>query len=276
MAFVAEDYTTVPNPDLVNPDFNDPLGINDAGTVSGYYNVGNDQVAYTMSPAGDYTFPSPQAYAEFGWNIYEVRGTTNNGVSFGNAQAADGSVGYIDNNGSFAALPGSELLGMNDLGEAVGLNLDAQDNPNPFIYNMATGLETPLTFQGVAHVNVAGINDYGQMVGTGIVTSTGLTEGLYLDGRGGLEFLAPPGATQSGALGLNNTGQIVGDYTDTAGQTHGFLFDIATQAYTTLDDPYATGGVTSAQGINDYDQVVGYYTDAQNVPHGFEIQIAHT
>ncbi len=112
------------------------------------------------------------------------------------------------------------------------------------------------------------------MVGTG-VTSTGVSEGLYLDGQGGLEFLAPPGAAATSANGLNNTGQIVGDYTDIAsGQVHGFLFDIATQAYTTLDFSNAVG--TSAHAINDYGQVVGTYTDAQHVLHGMEVLIGHT
>jgi probable HAF family extracellular repeat protein len=161
---------------------------------------------------------------------------------------------------------------MNDLGLAVGNNFDAQGNSQPFIYDVATGTETPITFQSVADPNVNDINDAGQMVGFGVVSGTGITEGLYLNGQGGVQFLNPPGATGSKAFGLNNTGQIVGEYADTAGQEHGFLFDIATQAYTTLDFPNATS--TAAKGINDHGQVVGFYSDGQGT-HGMELTVAN-
>lgn len=112
------------------------------------------------------------------------------------------------------------------------------------------------------------------MVGYG-TTSTGQEEAFYLDGHGGSALLAAPGATQTYANGLNNIGQIVGDYVDAAGSTHGFLFDLTTGAYTTLDNPNAKG-FTVAEQINDSLQVAGIYTDANNVRHGMEIQIAHT
>jgi hypothetical protein len=80
---------------------------------------------------------------------------------------------------------------MNDLGLAVGNNFDAQGNSQPFIYDVATGTETPITFQGVTDPSVNDINDAGQMVGFGIVSGTGITEGLYLNGQGGVQFLAP-------------------------------------------------------------------------------------
>jgi uncharacterized membrane protein len=88
-----------------------------------------------------------------------------------------------------------------------------------------------------------------------------------------VQFLAPPGATETFANSLNNTGQIVGNYYDTAGQEQGFLFDIATQAYTTLDFPNAKS--TCVQDINDNGVVVGNYTDTQNVTHGMELTVAN-
>ena len=163
---------------------------------------------------------------------------------------------------------------MNDLGVAVGFNyVDAQGDTQPFQYNIATGAETPITIEGLSDVVVTGINNSGQMVGSGS-TSTGLMEGFYLDGKGGSELVNLPGAALTQPFGLNNTGQIVGEYNDKSFHDHGFLFDLATNAYTTLDVPNATN--TVARGINGNGQVVGPYTDAQDVTRGFGALIAHT
>jgi uncharacterized membrane protein len=283
MTYEVVGSTALPSPD--NSSANLPDSINNAGIVGGEFLTQPPgyppiEEGYTLSPAGNFSFPSYP-----GWDITSV-GTSNNGISFGNAEGIDGlgnattpPFGFIDNNGTFTALPsgqyGSALGGMNDFGLAVGGNYDAQGNTQPFIYNVATGTETPLIFQGVTDPAVTDINDAGQMVGSGIVSGTGIREGLYLNGQGGVQFLAPPGATASEALGLNNTGQVVGNYTDTAGgfvQEHGFLFDIATQAYTTLDFPNASN--TFATGINDSGQVVGGYTDAQG-GHGMVLTVAN-
>ena len=52
-------------------------------------------------------------------------------------------------------------------------------------------------------------------------------------------------------------GNIVGEYTDGNNQTHGFLYNIATNTYATLDAPNA-GGHTQAIGISD-GNIVGVY-----------------
>jgi len=54
-------------------------------------------------------------------------------------------------------------------------------------------------------------------------------------------------------------------------QTQGFLYDIGTGTYTTLNDPLSTGapGTTQAYGINDLGQIVGSYQDSNNNTHGF-------
>ena len=276
--------TTLPSPGMTAS--NNSMTVNDTGTVGGGWltqppGYPKIEIGYNWLPGAGFTFPSHP-----GWTINDAEVTpNNNGFSYGNAVGNNGlgkpttpMFGFIDNNGTFIALPsgqdGSELNGMNDFGLAVGDNFDAQGNNHPFIYNVATDTESPLVFQGVTDPSVNDINDSGQMVGCGIVPGTGITEGLYLNGQGGVQFLAPPGAQCTQANSLNNTGQIVGDYTDPAGRTHGFLFDIATQAYTTLDFPNATN--TCVSGINDHGVVVGTYTDAQNVTHGMELVVAHT
>jgi uncharacterized membrane protein len=282
MTYEVVGSTTLPSPGVTTS--NDPMTVSNTGTVGGGWftqppGYPELEIGYNLSAAG-FSFPSSP-----GWIIMDAEVTpNNNGLGFGNAEGINGlgdattdPFGFVDNNGTFTAIPagqyGSFLAGMNDFGLAVGGNYDAQGNTHPFIYNAANGTETPLTFQGVTDPCVNDINDAGQMVGQGIVPSTGITEGLYLNGQGGVQFLAPPGATKTFANSLNNTGQVVGNYFDTAGQEHGFLFDIATQAYTTLDFPNATN--TTASDINDNGVVVGTYTDAQNVTHGMELAVAN-
>lgn len=50
---------------------------------------------------------------------------------------------------------------------------------------------------------------------------------------------------------------------DAAGNTHGFLYNIAAATYQQVDDPYAVGpGGTVINGLNDNGQIVGFFTDA--------------
>lgn len=252
---------------LPSPD-NDPnvsnyvTRINDSGTISGQTYA----KAYTLSPPGDFSFPSYPGYSLVGFGDgTPAVAITNNGMIFGNVTERDTvPFAFVDNNGTFTALPsgqyGSELTGMNDLSVAVDINFLSQFSTEPFTYNIATGAETPITIQGLVDVHVTDINDSGQIVGYGGGHGE---EGFYLDGKGGSELVAFPGAFNTEPYGLNNTGQIVGQYIDAAGHQHGFLFDLATNAYTTLDYPNATG--TYATGINDNGQVVGGYFDAQHV-----------
>jgi hypothetical protein len=280
MAYEVVGSTTLPSPG--DTTFNNPMTINNTGTVGGQWATQPPgypvlDIGYNYSPTTPgFSFPSYP-----GWTINDAGVTNNPGLSFGDAQTINGlgnptsaEFGFIYNNGTFTALPtgqyGSEVTGMNDLGQAVGNNFDGEANSQPFIYNVATGTETPLTFQGITNPVVNDINNFGQLVGQGVVS--GQEEGLYLNGQGGVELLAPPGALDTEALGLNNRGQIVGDYTDSACHCHGFLFDIGTQTYTRLDYPNATN--TMVSGINDNGLVVGSYTDAHNVMHGMELMVA--
>ena len=74
--------------------------------------------------------------------------------------------------------------------------------------------------------------------------------------------------TQAGGISGNN---VVGYYYDASGHPNGFLYNILTSTYTTLDDPLGAGGVnqgtvaTSISGSN----VVGFYVDSSNDYHGF-------
>ena len=50
---------------------------------------------------------------------------------------------------------------------------------------------------------------------------------------------------------------------DAAGNTHAFLYNIATATYQQADDPHAVGpGGTVINALNDNGEIVGFFTDA--------------
>jgi PEP-CTERM motif len=74
-------------------------------------------------------------------------------------------------------------------------------------------------------------------------------------------------------LGINDHDEAVGYYQTTNGSQFGFLYNIATQTYTFLNDPNAaTSGVSITQitGINDLGEIAGFYVDANSgIQRGF-------
>ena len=56
-----------------------------------------------------------------------------------------------------------------------------------------------------------------------------------------------PGAIATGPGGINNAGMSVGGYTDSSGVGHGYI--LKGKKFTTLDDPNAKAGTTSASNI---------------------------
>jgi hypothetical protein len=88
----------------------------------------------------------------------------------------------------------------------------------------------------------------------------------------------PDGNLQTIAMGIDD-GNIVGSFETYINggnsDTDGFIYNIATQTYTTLDDPAANAlnGGTAPSGISG-GNIVGHYFDNNYVPHGFIYNIA--
>ena len=70
-----------------------------------------------------------------------------------------------------------------------------------------------------------------------------------------------PGSTGTQALGLNNKGLVVGVWTDTSGNSHGFVYTVAATSFQSVDDPNGIG-TTIVNGINDNGVLVGFYGSA--------------
>src|ERR1700730_2389599 len=73
--------------------------------------------------------------------------------------------------------------------------------------------------------------------------------------------------SQTQPYGINPQGDIVGYYSDSSGNTHGFL--LSRGKFTTIDVPGAGAPLyTEPYGINPQGDIVGYYSDSSGV-HGF-------
>jgi hypothetical protein len=60
----------------------------------------------------------------------------------------------------------------------------------------------------------------------------------------------------------------VGTYQDSSGASHGFVYNIRTGQYTSVDDPHGIG-VTLVNGINDNGDLVGFIMPSSTLASGF-------
>jgi len=252
-------FQTVMSPG--DPAFTQLLGINNAGTIAGYFGDGS------VVPNSGFTLVLPNTYTPEnfpGSTQTQVVGINNTGETVGFWTDSGGVThGFTYVGGTFSSVDNpstttvTQLLGVNDSGTAAGYWTDAGGSFHPFTW--VSGTFTPVP--GLSSAQATDVNNAGSVVGFNM-TSSSTSEG-FLDVAGAFAFLNFPGSTFTQALGLNNNGQVVGFYVDAGGNTHGFIYTIATQSWQNIDDPNAVGpGGTIINGINDQRQFVGFYTDA--------------
>jgi hypothetical protein len=268
--------------------FNQALGINNAGTVAGYAGDG------AAVPNKGYTVVAPFAPANFtSENFPNSAQTQVVGINSNSPQATVGffidamgnNFGFFNQNGSFGPAimnPNTgtgtvnQLLGVNNNNVAVGFYTDGNGVNHGYTYIIGAGM--PFS---------ASINDpnAGTMMGQGTTTTginnSGKIAGFYVDGAGnvhgflfdGASFMTidDPAGTNTMLLGLNNNNQAVGSFVDTNGETQGLLFNILIDSFQTISDPNAsampdfnvTG--TTINGINDQGDMVGFYSNGSQV-----------
>ena len=200
----------------------DAVGINNSGTVTGFYLDGN--------------------------------GVTNGFIE------STGSSGPLFTTLDAPNTAFNQLLGINDKGELAGYSSDMVNGlTDQLAYFVNAGSYTYLdnaTHTALLPTNVnsqaTDINNVGQVVGFFMPTAT--TSDGFIDNNGKLTVLSAPGSTFTQALGENNEGQVVGFYNDTNGMSHGFVYSAGN--YTTVDVPSASA--TTINGINDAGQVAGF------------------
>lgn len=171
----------------------------------------------------------------------------------------------------------NQELGINQAGEIAGyFGSGAAGHPNKgYTTTPPYTSFTDENFPGSAQTQVTGLNNAGTTVGFWSDTNLGSGDNNFgfVDQGGTFTKVNNP-ATGSGPainqlLGVNDKNIAVGFYTDTAGATHGYTYDIAAKTFSgNIDDPNGVGATTAA-AINNKGDIAGFYTDAGGAVHGF-------
>ena len=82
-----------------------------------------------------------------------------------------------------------------------------------------------------------------------------------MDIGGTFTTIRVPGFADTQVLGINNNGLAVGQAFGPKGFTEGFVYNVATKAFTIVTDPNGIGS-TVVNGINDAGDLVGFYTNS--------------
>jgi hypothetical protein len=266
------EFTTLD--DQHDPTFNQLLGINDAGLISGYFGSGEEghpNKGYTLSPPygqGNYQNENVPHSAQT-----QVTGLNNNGVTVGfwvDKRGDNFGFDAVKHHGfqtvTFPAKHGKpavdQLLGVNDKDVAAGFYTDNEGMNHGYTYDILKRRFHEVTVSGDTNVTAAAINNAGDVAG--FATNSGGTVEAYLALSGGkLIKLDFPGAKSTQAFGVSNGDEVVGSYV-VGTETHGFVW-VPGFGFQTVDDPNGLGA-TTINGVNDHGELVGFYTDsAKNV-----------
>jgi len=282
-------FTTLDNPG--DPTFNQLLGINDNGTIVGYFGSGQQghpNQAYEINPPyTEYVSrnqPGAVQTQATGINDEDVVtgfwSTTNTGTdpnfavefipvlnTFVSTNVIDPLVGIPT-----AAPEVSQALGINNDQIVAGFYLDTAGVSHGFTYSGSAAAYTPVTIKGATSVAATGINDNDQVCGF-YVNAKGKTLGFVKNSSGGVvTSFRVPGTSFTQLLGINNSGVAVGFYTDSSNTPHGVYYTPSTGAWTPVNDPEGVMG-TVVNGINNENQLVGFFIDAAGNFHGMIVNV---
>lgn len=172
----------------------------------------------------------------------------------------------------------NQLLSINNAGSIAGyFGSGAVGHPNKGYtvvppYGLANF--TNENFPGSVQTQVTGINNVGTTVGFWSNTNAGPPN----DANFGFTSLGgtftnvnnpatPIGTPVNQLLGVNNTNLAAGFYNDAAGNSHGYIYNIAGNSFTPVTFPGSTS--TTASDINNSGVISGFYTDVAGNIHGF-------
>lgn len=255
--------------------FNQLLGINNHGTIVGFYGSGAPR-----HPNRGYRLIAPYGQADYrsenfrGSAQTEVTGINDGSVSVGVFATTNNThAGFYLQNGHFhrvANPPGSnfsppfnELLGINNAGIAVGDFADSAGNMHAYRYSIGTHKFTRINIRNSANVTATGIVG-GTIVGF-FTTATGNVDAFVRHSNGSVTTFAKRGANMTQAFGINKAGVVVGAYTSNSA-TIGFTWTPG--HFHVVNDPNGVG-FTVVNGINNAGDLVGFYTDSHANTNGF-------
>ncbi len=272
---ISANYSFQTQNDAKDVTFNQLLGINNSGTIAGYFGSG----ATAAHPNKGYELGKPYSQGSYrnenvpGSVQTQVTGLNNTGVTVGfYVNAKNANQGFYEASGSFhtvdfptndnASPKFDQLLGVNDHGIAVGFYNDAKGNAHGFTYNINTGKFHSVNVPGDTGVTAAAINNEGDIAGFA-TNGSGTTEAFLLRSDNKVFHLNAPGSSATNAFGLNDGDEVVGTYTVGTGSsatTTGFVWAPGL-GFGSVSDPNGVGS-TAINGVNDRGTLVGFYTDS--------------
>ncbi len=177
-------FQTINNP--ADTTFNQLLGVNDAGTIVGYYG------------SGSATAPNK------GYSVTLQSGTP------------------VFTNENFPGSVQTQVVGINNTGTTVGFFVDGGGNNFGFTKTAGfTAVNNPNVGNTPTVTQLLGVNDHG--VAAGFFTdANGNNQGFTYSNNSFNALGLPTGAVSATATGINNAGVVSGFYVDGAGATHGF------------------------------------------------------
>ena len=268
--------------------FNQLLGINNSGTIAGYFGSGekgHPNRGYVVRPGyaqGNFANENFPGAAQT-----QVVGINNNGDTVGF---------WVDGKGAnhgFYALKGhglktadfptadnakpmvDQLLAVNDHDVAVGFYTDAKGKNHGFSLDIKAHRFKAINVPGDGNVTTAGINNEGDVAGFAD-NADGTTEGYLLRSDHKLYRLNVPGSSATMAFGVNDGDEVVGAYTVGTGDnaaSHGFIWSPGF-GFENVDDPNGVGA-TTLNGVNDRGTIVGFYTDSAGNTDGLLAKAAN-
>jgi hypothetical protein len=275
-------FHTVASP--FNAGFTQLLGVNDTGTIAGYYGSGQN----AQNPNRGFLLDSPRTNNK-GWLRWNYPGAVQTQVVGINATGTlvgffvtktGANYGFVNWNGrtwpvAYPKTPRqnsvNQLLGVNDNGIAAGFFNDANGNSHGYLYNIRTRtfflLQVPVRATSVV---ITGINNANVIVGFAVVGKA--TTGFVVK-NGVYHALSFGNNTNTQALGVNASGAVVGSFVGKDGKLHGFLW--TTTGLHQVDAPLGARG-TVINGLNNRGNLVGFFVNAQGQTVGLVVIFSTT
>jgi hypothetical protein len=293
-------YTVTKLDNPGDPNFNQLLGINNAGVIVGYFGDGSvvPNNGYVLVPINHYSvenftnLPSGDFASET--QAIGINGTTfPEIVGFYTDNATGITHGFLDSNGVQSTIddpagsspnvtaPMQNLLGINNAGMAAGFWVDNSGHEHGFVADTQASSPTfteipPSGFPGGVATQASGINNENKVCGFW-TDANGNNHGFA--GTLGHSYksyevvIHGAIAASTTPFGCNNHDETVGTFTDSTGAVHGFVsthpgnfeqFDAPGSSQTAA---FNVAG-TLINGVNDQGDIVGFYSDGTNV-NGF-------
>ena len=294
-----------PSITLDNPgdrNFNQLLGINDAGVIVGYFGDGTVVAnnGYVLVPKNHYAVEN-FTHLPSGDKASQTQAIGINSrrfpdiVGFYTDSATNVTHGFLDTNGVQSAIddpagsapnvtaPAQNLLGINDFGKAAGFWMDNNGHEHGFVVELDLRTHSarkfieiaPATFPAAVATQASDITDRDEVCG---FWTDGNNNNHGFAGRLGERLVSfdvkieGTTATSTSPFGCNNDGKIVGSFTDSKGAVHGFIYQHGRfkqfDASGSSQAPAFNVMGTLINGVNDEGDIVGFYSDGNRV-HGF-------